>query len=29
MLGDEVAPHPTFNATRAVTVKAPPEDIWP
>jgi hypothetical protein len=29
MLGDEVAPHPTFDATRAVTVDAPPEDIWP
>jgi hypothetical protein len=29
MLGDEVAPHPTFNATRAVTVEAPPEDVWP
>ena len=29
MLGDEVVPHPTFDATRAVTVDAPPEDIWP
>jgi hypothetical protein len=29
MVGDEVTPRPTFNATRAVTVDAPPEDIWP
>ncbi len=27
--GDEVVEHPTFNATRAVTVGARPEDIWP
>jgi hypothetical protein len=29
MPGDEVVPRPTFNATRAVTVDARPEDIWP
>ena len=26
---DEVFPDPTWNATRAVTVEAPPEQIWP
>jgi hypothetical protein len=29
MPGDEVVPAPAFNATRAVTVEARPEDIWP
>jgi hypothetical protein len=29
MHGDEVVRRPTFNATRAVTVAAPPKDIWP
>lgn len=29
MPGDEVVPAPTFNATRAVTVEATPEAIWP
>ena len=29
MAGDEIVPNPTFNATRAVTVNAPPERIWP
>lgn len=29
MQGDEVVQYPTFNATRAVTVNARPEDIWP
>jgi hypothetical protein len=29
MPGDEVVTHPTFNATRAVTVQAPPSLIWP
>jgi hypothetical protein len=29
MPGDEVVKKPTFNATRAVTVNAPPERIWP
>jgi hypothetical protein len=27
--GDEVVVHPTFNATRAITVDAPPEAVWP
>jgi len=29
MPGDEVQPKPTFNATRAITIAAPPEQIWP
>lgn len=29
MPGDEIVTHPVFNATRAVTVNAQPEDIWP
>ena len=29
MPGDEVVPRPTFNTTRAVTVRAKPKDIWP
>ncbi len=29
MPGDDVVRRPTFNATRAVTVKARPEHIWP
>jgi hypothetical protein len=29
MAGDELVPDPTFNATRAVTVNAPAERIWP
>ena len=29
MPGDEVVKHPTFNATRAVTIQARPEEIWP
>lgn len=29
MPGDELVLDPTFNATRAVTVKARPEQIWP
>jgi hypothetical protein len=29
MPGDDVVPHPPFNATRAVTIAAPPEAIWP
>src|SRR3712207_9232668 len=29
MPGDEVVEHPTFNATRAVTIEARPEEIWP
>ena len=27
--GDEIVTRPTFNATRAVTVQAPPSVIWP
>jgi len=29
MPGDEIVERPTFNATRAVTIDAPPERIWP
>ncbi len=29
MVGDELVKNPTFNATRAVTVNAPAERIWP
>jgi hypothetical protein len=29
MPGDEVLEQPTFNATRAVTIAATPEEIWP
>jgi len=29
MPGDEVLEQPTFNATRAVTIDARPEEIWP
>lgn len=29
MSGDDVVKHPTFNATRAVTIRARPEEIWP
>ena len=29
MPGDEIVPRPVFNATRAATVYAPPEEIWP
>jgi hypothetical protein len=29
MPGDDVVKHPTFNATRAVTIQAWPEEIWP
>ena len=29
MPGDELVTRPTFNATRAVTVAAPPSLIWP
>lgn len=27
--GDELVTHPTFNATRAITVGAPPAEVWP
>ncbi len=29
MPGDELQPHPVFDATRAVTIDASPERIWP
>ncbi len=29
MPGDEIVPQPTFEATRAVTIDASPEQIWP
>jgi hypothetical protein len=29
LLGDEIVSKPTFNATRAITVQATPEQIWP
>jgi hypothetical protein len=29
MPGDELVDHPSFNATRAITIDAPPEDVWP
>lgn len=29
MPGDDIVSNPTFNATRAVTINAPPEKIWP
>lgn len=29
MPGDEIVEHPWFDATRAVTVQARPEQIWP
>jgi hypothetical protein len=29
MPGDEICPHPTFLATRAITIEGTPEQIWP
>lgn len=29
MPGDELVPHPTFCATRGITIQGKPEDIWP
>lgn len=29
MPGDDIVKHPTFDATRAVTIRARPEEIWP
>ncbi len=29
MAGDELLVNPAFNATRAVEIKAPPEQVWP
>jgi hypothetical protein len=27
--GDELVDHPSFQATRAISIQAPPEDVWP
>lgn len=27
--GDDLVNRPTFNATRAISIAAPPEDVWP
>lgn len=27
--GDDVVPHAQFRATRAITIDAPPDDVWP
>jgi hypothetical protein len=29
MPGDATVPEPSFNATRAITIAAPPEQVWP
>jgi hypothetical protein len=29
MPGDELVPQPSFGATRAITIAAPPQDVWP
>jgi hypothetical protein len=29
MPGDEIVPNASFNATRAITIDAPPENVWP
>jgi hypothetical protein len=29
MPGDELVPEPSFNATRAITIDAPPDAVWP
>jgi hypothetical protein len=29
MPGDELTPEPRFQSTRAITIDAPPEDVWP
>lgn len=29
MPGDELVPQASFNATRAITINAPPEQVWP
>jgi hypothetical protein len=29
MPGDELVPEMSFNAARAITIAAPPEDVWP
>ena len=27
--GDEITPHPRVRSTRAITIEAPPEEVWP
>ena len=29
MPGDDIVPRASFNATRAITIEAPPERVWP
>ena len=29
MAGDRIVPEAPFNATRAITIEAPPERVWP
>jgi hypothetical protein len=29
LAGDDLVAHPTFNATRAISIEAPPEQVWP
>jgi hypothetical protein len=29
MPGDQLVPHPSFTATRAITISASPKDVWP
>ena len=29
MPGDDLVPNPSFTATRAITIAAPPEQVWP
>ena len=29
MPGDELLDQPSFQATRAISIRAPPEDVWP
>jgi hypothetical protein len=29
MPGDDLVPEPSFSATRAITIDAPPEAVWP
>jgi hypothetical protein len=29
MPGDEIVPEPSFSATRAITIAAPPQHVWP
>lgn len=29
MPGDDLVPHPSFDATRAITIAAPPDAVWP